>query len=60
MAECDADGVDVRLVIDMLVFYIDSLLALLVWRRFRDKEVGGLSKHLVLSDDKSTSWFGYT
>ena len=52
MVECDADGVDVRLVIEMLVFYVDSLLALLVWRLFRDKEVGGLSKHLVLSDNK--------
>jgi hypothetical protein len=51
-AECDADGVDVRWVIETLVFYVDSLLALLVWRQFRDKEVGGLSKHLVLSDNK--------
>ena len=51
-AEYDVDGVDVRLVIEMLVFYVDSLLALLVWRQFRDKEVGGLSKHLVLSDNK--------
>ena len=49
--ECDVDAVDVRLVIEMLVFYVDSLLALLVWRQFRDKEVGGLSKHLVLSDN---------
>ena len=51
-AESDVDGVDVRLAIEMLVFYVDSLLALLVWRQFRDKEVAGLSKHLVLSDNK--------
>ena len=51
-AECDVDAVDVRLVIEMLVIYGNSLLALLVWRQFRDKEVGGLSKHLVLSANK--------
>ena len=54
-AECDVDGVDVSLVIETLVFYVESLLALLAWRQFRDKEVGGLSKHLILSDDRSDS-----
>jgi hypothetical protein len=51
-AECDVDAADVRLVIEMPVFYGNSLLALLVWRQFRDKEVRGLSKHLVLSDNE--------
>ncbi len=53
MVECDAD---VHLVIEMLVFFVDSLPALPVWRRFRGKEVGGLSRHLVLSDDDKSAF----
>jgi hypothetical protein len=49
--------VDARLMIEMLVFYADYLPDLLAWRRFRGKEMGGLSKDLVLNE-RTSQLFG--